>query len=420
MADDKLDIVLWGATGFTGQLVAAYLAQSRPSTEGNLRWAIAGRNRGRLDQLRRDMAANSKRPTDQPSVLIADSHDRDSLEALARKTKVVCSTVGPFALYGDELVRVAARTGAAYCDITGELDWMHKCISQHQKQAAESGARIVHACGFDSIPSDLGTLMIQNEAMRRHGSPCSEVRFVLTRMKGRFSGGTLASMASFVERLRDPSVRRIVSDPYALDPEGSPRGPDGRDQAGVRFDSDLGVYTGPFIMAGVNTRIVRRSHALLDHPWGRGFRYSESQGHGAGRRGRVRAITTAAALHGFTAAMVLPPTRRLLKRFVLPKPGEGPSEQERRAGFFQVRLVGHGKRSDGTPFRLRGTVAGTQDPGYGETAKMLGESALCLAMDADRTPPRSGFLTPATAMGETLIERLRAAGMTFEVEDWPA
>lgn len=399
----RFDIVLFGATGFTGRLVAEYLAEHYG--DSGVRIALAGRNRGKLEEVRRGLpkVANGW------PILIADSHDRASLDAVAKDASVVCTTVGPYAKYGAELVAACVARGTDYCDLTGETQFVRRMIDQHHAAAKKTGARIVHCCGFDSIPSDLGTLMMQHASQERFRAPLQKLTYFAGETKGGFSGGTVASMLNLFEEIqRDKSVLKILGNPYALNPEGERKGPDGSDQKGVRFDRDLGQWTAPFVMAAINTRVVRRSNAILGYPWGKDFRYAEVMSTGKGPRGLARATAITSFLGGFMGAAAIDPIRKLLASRVLPKPGEGPSKQARDQGFFVTRFVG--KTADGR--ELRGRVAGTSDPGYGETAKMLAESALCLALGG---PSDGGVRTPASTMGMLLVERLRQAGMTFEV-----
>lgn len=408
-----LDIVLFGATGYTGKLTAEYLVRNHLAS--GLRLGLAGRDRDKLEATRRELAAISPAAAELP-LIVADSHDERALAAMVAQTRVVCTTVGPYGKYGETLVRCVAEAGRSYCDLTGETPWMHDMIARYHDLAVERGAKIVHTCGFDSIPSDLGCTLLNEHALRTHGRAARIVRFTLLRSRGGISGGTAASLMTVLEQVKDPHVRRVLFDAYALDPADGRRGVDGRDQLGVRYDEDLGRWTGPFVMAGVNTRVVRRSHALLGYPWGDDFSYAEAQSFGRGVRGFLQAGAFAAGWQLLSAALVLEPTRHFVAEAFLPAPGEGPDREAREAGFFEIALVGHGQNAAGTPFRSRVTVVGQQDPGYGETAKMLGESALCLARDGDLLPQRSGMLTPSTALGEALLTRLRGAGMRFEVE----
>jgi short subunit dehydrogenase-like uncharacterized protein len=318
-------------------------------------------------------------------------------------------------LHGSELVSACVTEGTDYCDLTGEAHWIRRMIDRHEAAARQSGARIVHCCGFDSIPSDLGTFMLEQEALRRFGAPCREVKYLVTRMRGGASGGTAASVVNVAkEAMSDRTVRAILADPYALNPEGERTGPDGRDQIGIAREPDLPGWSAPFMMAGINTRIVRRSNALLGYPYGRDFRYSEVMGFGPDSAGLLKATQATLGFAGVMAGLGIPPLRALLERRVLPKPGEGPNEEQRRRGSFEITLIGKGQHEGGA-FALRGRVVGTSDPGYGETAKMLSESALCLALDGAELESPGGILTPASALGVRLLDRLRHAGMTFEI-----
>lgn len=414
-ADRTYDLVLWGATGFAGRLVAEYLVDH---WSDQLYWAIGGRSLAKLEALRDELAGRAPN-AEPPAIVTGDALDRDSLAAIAAQTRVVCSTVGPYAKYGSPLVDVCVAHQTDYCDLTGEVQWIRRMIEAHHDAAVASATRIVHCCGFDSIPSDLGCQMVERYATRTHGAPCDRVKYVLRGMSGGMSGGTLDSMANLFEEVgRDRSVLKTVGHPYALNPAGERRGPDGGTQNGLRYDEDLAAWTGPFVMAAVNEKIVRRTNALLGYPWGRDFRYSESMRTGAGVGGAAKAAALAGGLGAFTGAMALGPTRKLLQRFVLPAPGEGPSRERIDGGFFAVDLVGHGTGADGAPFEIRARVGADRDPGYGATAIMLGEAAVCLASgQADDDALGGGVLTPASAMGQTLVDRLRDAGMTWSVAD---
>ena len=407
------DVVIFGASGFTGALVAEYLVRKFVGNEDAPRLALAGRNQRKLEEVRAELAAIDPRASEWP-IEIADSFDRAALDALAGKSEVICTTVGPYAKYGERLVAACVENGTDYCDLTGETHFIRRMIDDHQERAEETGARIVCSCGFDSIPSDLGTLVLQDAMTDRYGVPAHEVRFFAGESKGSMSGGTIASMLNIVDEAgRDGNVRRVLLDPYALNPEGERSGPDGRDQFSVRFDDELGMWTGPFLMAGINTRVVRRSHALMGFPWGRSFRYSEAMSFGRGPRGFAAASAVTAGLGGFMAATGVGPLRKLLEKR-LPSPGEGPDREAREAGHFTVRLLGRARTPEGREVKLRAKVQGFHDPGYGETARMLGESALCLAIDGAELDVEGGILTPATAMGMRLVERLREVGMVFE------
>lgn len=406
----KFDVVLLGATGFTGQLVAEYLAEHYGKR--NIDIALAGRNEAKLRGVRTDLVQRFGIP--EWPILIADSFDREALESMAKDTEVVCTTVGPYSKYGADLVAACVQAGTDYCDLTGETPFIRAMMDKHHERARETGARIVHCCGFDSIPSDIGTWMMQKAMREQHDGVLHEVKFFAGESKGGFSGGTAASMMLIAESARrDPSIRKILGHPYGLNPEGERSGPDGSDQVGVRFDKDLGMWTAPFVMAAINTRIVRRSNALLGFPYGRDFRYSEVLSTGKGPKGLAMASMMTGGITAFLAAAAFDPTRKVLAKR-LPQPGQGPSKADREAGFFVSRLIGKGTAADGRAVEIRGRVEGKKDPGYGETAKMLGESALCLALDGADLDSPGGILTPASAMGDRLLARLREAGMVFK------
>ena len=405
--DRRYDLVVWGATGFTGRLVAEYLL-GRYGAGGELRWAIGGRNEEKLARVRSELGAGDDLP-----LLVGDGTDPASLAPIVRDARVVCSTVGPFARYGSELVAACAAAGTHYCDITGEVQWMRRMIDAHEETARASGARIVHACGFDSIPSDLGALFLQRAMHQRERRHCTEIKLRVRKMKGAFSGGTVASLLNALDEARsDPAARRALGHPYALNPEGEQTGPDGSDQHRPEYDPDFVSWTAPFVMATVNTRVVRRSNAVMGYPWGHDFRYSEAVTTGPGTMGWTRAATMTAALGAFVAAASVGPGRALMNKLFLPQPGEGPDEAQREAGGFDLRLFGRAPNGK----TIRGRVTGDRDPGYGATCRMLGESAVCLALDGADLPVAGGFWTPASCMGDALIARLAAnAGMAFEL-----
>jgi short subunit dehydrogenase-like uncharacterized protein len=398
------DLVVFGATGFVGRLLAAYLAESAPA---DLRIALAGRSRARCEEVRAGLPAAAS----DWAVLEADSGDPSSLAALAESTRVLVTTVGPYARYGLPVVEACARAGTHYADLTGEVLFVREAIDSCDALARESGARIVHSCGFDSVPSDLAALLLAERARADGAGSLRDVQLVAT-ARGGFSGGTIDSLRAQLEAVQsDRSLRRTLSDPYALSPDRSAE-PDTRQppDAGLPARTPDGRWTAPFVMAGINTRTVRRSNALQDWTYGRQFKYGEVMGVGRGPLGAAVAAAMTAGLAGAVAAMTFSPSRTLLDR-VLPAPGSGPSEKTRQQGWF--RMVVDATTEDGRHYRA--TAAGQGDPGYAATAVMLGESALALALDGDRLPDRAGSLTPATALGDVLVERLRAAGHTYEV-----
>jgi short subunit dehydrogenase-like uncharacterized protein len=398
------DLVVYGASGFVGRLLAASLAEHAPP---GTRVVLAGRSRARVEEVR---AALPPAARDWP-VLVADSADADSLAALAEQTRVVATTVGPYARYGLPVVEACAHAGTDYADLTGEVLFVRDAIDAYDAVARETGARLVHACGYDSVPSDLSALLLAERAAADAAGGLTDVRLVAT-MSGGFSGGTVASFRGQLDAVRgDRELRRLTADPFALSPDrkaepDTPQPPD----AGPPTRTADGLWTAPFVMAAFNTRVLRRSSALQGWSYGRSLRYGEVMGCGRGPVGALTAAGVAGGLGGLLAAMSFPPTRAVLDR-VLPAPGSGPDERTRERGWFRM-VVDAGTESGR---RYRATAAGRGDPGYAATAVMLGEAALALALDRERLPDRAGSLTPATALGAVLVERLRAAGHTYEV-----
>lgn len=407
LVDREFDVIVWGATGFTGRLVAEHLLQ-RYGVGDNLRWAMAGRNLPKLEGVRDDLGAPEL------PIIVADSNDDDSLNAMVVRARVMCTTVGPYALYGSRLVAACAAHGTHYCDLTGEVHWMRRMIDAHHDQARASGARIVHTCGFDSIPSDLGVVRVQQEMVARHGVAAAAVKCRIGEFKGSFSGGTVASMLNMmVESDLDPGIQELLHDPYGLNPEDERRGLDGPERTLPEYDTDFDAWTTPFVMAVINTKVVRRSNALLGYVYGREFRYDEAMLMPTGLWGFPAAAAVSIGSSLFNAATGVAGLRSMLAR-LLPKPGEGPSRQAREAGMFDISLLGKHPSDEAAHVRIR--VHGDRDPGYGSTAKMLGESAVCLAKDSLDTP--AGVSTPAVAMGDALLARLGDnAGVTFELVD---
>jgi short subunit dehydrogenase-like uncharacterized protein len=406
MSRRRFDLVVFGATSFVGQILTRRLVE-RLGPDGSaagVTWAIAGRNAEKLGRVARASGAEVEH-------VVADAADPDAMRVLADSTAVVASTVGPYALYGSPLVAAVAEAGTDYCDLTGEPHWMRAMIDAHQQAAEHSGARIVHACGFDSIPSDLGVWFTQQQAIERFGRPCRAIALRVKAMKGAASGGTVASMMNLVEQASgDRELRAILSDPYALAPEGMRHGPRQPGMLGPQHDAASGQWTAPFVMAATNTRVVQRTHALLGRPWGDDFEYSEAMMFGDGPVAAAKAVAITGGMAGFAGLAALAPTRKLLG-MVLPEPGEGPTPEAQSAGFFDIRLFG--RTADGDEIVTR--VTGQGDPGYGSTSKMLAESAMAL-LDRDRQAVGGGFWTPATAFGDRLVERLvDHADMTFDV-----
>ena len=344
-------------------------------------------------------------------LLVADSADPVSLAALARAARVVVTTVGPYRARGLALVQACAEAGTDYADLTGEVLFIRDSIDRCHDAAASTSARIVHCCGFDSVPSDLGVLLLHQAARADDAGDLLDTTLMVTALRGAVSGGTLASMMDQQAEVRASAERRrMVQDPYALSPDraAEPDLGDERDPGWARYDGDLRMWTGPWAMAGINTRVVRRSNALQGWAYGRRFRYREVTGFGAGPAAPVLAVTFSAAQQAAEAGLAFGPSRALLSQ-LLPAPGQGPDEKTRRTGYFRIQI--HTRTSAGV--RYLGTIEAQGDPGYTATSVMLGETALCLALDKDQLPDRAGVLTPATAMGAALAARLRSAGHTL-------
>lgn len=399
---DRYDIVLYGATGFVGRQTVAYLASHPDVQNTGLRWAIAGRNRDKLETLRNEMQLP------QAGVLVADAQDTQALDALARQSRVVVSSAGPFALYGSQLVEACVRHGCHYVDITGETPWVRDMIDRHHAAAQRSHSRIVPCSGFDSIPSDLGAYLAHTTMRAQHGRDCVEVKSAF-RIRGGFNGGTLASFFNML----DAGHAKTMQDPFLLNPaDRRPRGPRGHtDPVAPRFDADFDAWLGPFFMAPVNTRVVRRSAALLDY--GYDFHYQEYLHLGRGATRALMATAVSATSVATQLAMGLAPVRKVAQRW-LPAPGDGPSEASMDGGSFESRIVG--RAADGT--LVHGRIADQGDPGNRATTKMLCESALALAVQTTALPGGrrlGGVLTPASALGDVLVQRLRAAGMTLQM-----
>jgi short subunit dehydrogenase-like uncharacterized protein len=405
--DRELDIVVFGATGFVGRLVAGYLADHAPA---GVRIGLAGRSGQRLADIRAQLGAAA---SDWPLV-VADSGDLASVEVLARMARVVATTVGPYRRQGITLVEACAREGTDYADLSGEVLFLRESIDRCHDLAADTGARIVHCCGFDSIPSDLGVLLLHQAARADDAGDLEDTTLVVKAMRGGVSGGTLASgMGQWQEMRSSAERRRQAEDPYALSPDraAEPDLGDERDLDWLSYDGDLRMWVGPFLMAGINTRVVRRSNALQGWAYGRRFRYREVTGFGATPAAPVLGAAVSTALKALAAGLAFGPSRTLLGQ-LLPAPGEGPSENTRRKGHFRIEI--HAHTAGGA--RYLSKIEARGDPGYAATSVMLGQSALCLALDRGLLPDRAGVLTPATAMGAALAGRLRSAGHTLATQ----
>jgi short subunit dehydrogenase-like uncharacterized protein len=408
----EFDVVVYGATGFVGVLTAKYLAEHAP--EGT-RIALAGRNEAKLESTRASLPETAR---DWP-LIVADSDSPASLDAMAARTRVVCTTVGPYLKYGEALLAAVANAGTDYVDLTGEVPFVRHSIDKYGEQAAATGARIVHACGYDSIPSDVGVHILHQKVQADGEGDLTDTTLVVTKFRGGLSGGTIDSMRVIADLSREPETRKVLMNPHSLssgpgevtrvDRKSEPS--DAAIFSATKVDPSLKGALAPFIMASYNTRIVRRTNFLLGGVYGDRFKYGEAMA--VGRNpvlSRVAAAGVAVGMGGLFGGLAMKPTRRVLDR-MLPEPGEGPSEKTRERGFFDHRTY----TTTTTGARYVAKVFAKGDPGYKATAMILGEAALTLALDRDKLPDRKGVLTPIAAMGDALVDRLRSAGMTLEV-----
>lgn len=384
----EFDLIVYGASGFTGRLVAEYINERYGKT---LTWALAGRNEEKTRAVREELGIHDAVP-----VISADANQPETLNALAARTRAIITTVGPYQLYGEPMVAACAEAGTDYVDLCGEPAWMRQMIDAYGETARKSGARIVFSCGFDSIPFDLGVLFLQEHAKEKLGVTLPRVKGRVRKMKGTFSGGTAASLkATLAASKADPNIRDLLVNPFALTPGFV--GPDQPPADTPQYDENLHSWQAPFIMAAINTRNVHRSNVLLNHFYGENFQYDEMLLTGPGEKGK----TAAEAVAG----------DRSLASDKGPKPGEGPSKEERDNGFYDVLFIG--EAADGRV--VKASVSGDRDPGYGSTSRMIAESALCLLQDATETA--GGIWTTAPALGDKLIKRLMDnAGLKFQIE----
>ena len=388
MSDREFDVVIFGASGYTGKLVAEYM-HDQYGDDQSIKYAIAGRNTEKLLEVKKDLNLN-----EDITILEVDSTDLDSLDKMTTSAKCILTTVGPYQLYGSKLVESCAKNGTDYVDLTGEPGWMYEMINAHKETAQKSGARLVFSCGFDSIPFDLGVYFVQNAAKEKFGKPAPHVRGRVKAMNGEFSGGTIASLGATMSTLKEkPELIKVLANPFSLT-EGF-EGPSQLDDSKPLLDEKMNMWLAPFVMAPINTKNIHRSNALLDHAYGKDFCYDEMMIAGEGDEGEqiAKAMSSGNPMGGDN----------------LPQPGEGPSKESREQGNYDVLFFAD---LDGGSIGAR--VTGDMDPGYGSTSKMIAESALCLIQDCSDLA--GGIYTPAPSMGEKLIDRLiKKAGLTFDI-----
>ncbi|DBA76546.1 TPA: hypothetical protein ACH3X2_008602 [Trebouxia sp. C0005] len=404
------EIVVWGATGSVGKLVCEHVAQNY---QGRVKWAIAGRNQAKLESVRKHVAELNPACKDLP-IILGDAQDQSSLDKLAAQSKVVIATAGPFARYGTPIVDACVRSGADYCDVTGEVIWMRRILDKYHEAAKEKDVRIVHCCGFDSIPSDLGTCLVVDH-LNSLGKKAAAVSMLFGKLSGAAGGGTIETILNQVatEPFRD---QRAAADPYSLNPPSTRHAGKSGDQLLPRYNKDQGCWTAPFFMSSVNTRIVRRSAALQKSAYGEDFTYNEACKPG----GLVSAVAVSVATILGGAAVLIPPLRFLLRK-VVPKPGSGPSKEVQERGFWSATVSARSLAPAGQqPTIVKAYIADPgRDPGHWSTSRMLLEAALCLSQQKEEGKlmglQQSGVLTPASAMGMLLVDRLRKAEFKFDI-----
>ncbi|MBT3754458.1 MAG: saccharopine dehydrogenase [Flavobacteriaceae bacterium] len=397
----EFDIIIWGASGFTGRLVAGYIF-SKYGTNGDLKWAMAGRNLAKLELVRSKVADKTV------PLVVADSNDDESLKEMVKRAKVICTTVGPYAKYGSKLVSVCIENQTHYCDLAGEVQWIRRMIDKHHESAVANQTKIVNCCGFDSIPSDMGVYFIQKISKAKKGQIAKQIQMRVAGASGGISGGTYESLSHVNEEAhKDKNIFKVLINPYGLNPVGEQEGLDKYDLRTIVYDKASKSWIGPFVMAAINTKIVRRSNALSGYAYGKDFRYDEATLSGKGLKGRVKGFISVIPI----GLMMSAKPGSLLKRIIdkiLPKAGEGPNKKQRENGFYNLRF--YITYEDGS--KALAKVIGDMDPGYGSTSKMLSEAAICLAKD--ELSYLGGVLTPSTAMGDKLLSRLeKNAGLTF-------
>ena len=387
--DTQFDILLYGATSFVGKIMINYLTNL---PQDGFSWAIAGRDEQKL------IALKTKHNLASLPHFVADASDEAALTALSEKTKVIISTVGPYALYGETLVKVCAKTGTDYCDLTGEPQWIKAMLDKYEDDAKASGARIINSAGFDSIPSDLGVYLSQHLAIEKTGQPAAHIKMRVRKIKGGASGGTIASMLNVMKEVGEtPELRKMLVNPYVLCGADNPFHVRQKNHKSAEFDKELGIWTMPFVMAAINERIVHRSNLLLNAKYGEAFKYDEAM---SSKTASTAWIITL-GLGAFVGAASFSPLRHILANYILPKPGEGPSPSEQENGMYDMRF--YATLSNGEKQVVQ--VTGDRDPGYGSTAKMLSQVALCLSRDVPEL--EGGFWTPAAGLGDKLMERLK-------------
>lgn len=403
------DIILFGATSFVGKLLTQYFFKTFGVSSSECKWAIAGRSNKKLDALKKSLG----KIAEQLPTIIADSHNPDKLSALCGQTRVVVSTVGPYALHGADLVKVCAETGTDYCDLTGEVQWMRQMINLYEDKARATGARIIHGCGFGAIASDMGVYHLQKKAYEAFGKPCTTIKMRIMRFKAKLSGGSAASILNIIKEVStNPQLRKALSNPFMLCPEDHGFSALQFNVQTPRYDNDFSAWSAPFLGSLANIRTIHRSNALSDNFYGDNFKYDEAMLTGTGSKGKTKAYFISAGAAAFFLGAVIKPSRWVFKKIIFPKSGDGPSTEQQRQGYYDLHFFG--TTEDGDSVHTR--ITGDRDPGYGSTSKILGQAAASLAFDLNKKDKLGGFWTPATLFDDRLINRLESSsGLSFKV-----
>ena len=409
----KNDLIVFGATGFTGKLVIEYLIKNYGTKNQKFTWAIAGRDKAKLEELKQSFIGIDSQSVN-IETYVADSFNSQSLDILTSSCRIIISTVGPYLKYGLPLVESCVKNHTNYCDLTGEVPFIRESIDLFHEKALNNKCRVIHSCGFDSIPSDLGVLLLQKNSLEKFNKVCEKVNLYVRSIKGGVSGGTISSMINIKKYIHShPDKRNVLKSPYSLNPidkiNNSTRQPVLKS---VRWDNSFNKWTSPFLMSGVNTRVVQRTNAIAEFSYGKNFRYNEVSSFDSGLNGFLKAFNMLMTLFFLQLSLRTNLLIWVLKKTIFPKPGEGPSKHKMKNGFFKMKIIGFINKIRKNSV----TVTGDSDPGYSATAKMLTESAICILLNENRIPKKYGVLTPASGIGLILIERLKEKGISFTID----
>ncbi len=409
----ECDVIVMGGTGFTGRLVVEYLIKNYGAKNDRFSWGIAGRDQKKIEKLKKSFIEIDSQVNNIPFFL-ADSFHSQSLDKMTSSCKIVISTVGPYLEYGIPLIQSCVKNGTHYCDLTGEIPFIRESIDLFHEKAKKNKCKIIHSCGFDSIPSDLGVLLLQKYSLEKFNKVCDDVHLYVRSIKGGVSGGTISSMIKTVKYIDShPEKRNILTSPFSLNPMDKIKNNVQQPVLkSIRWDSAFKKWTCPFLMSGINTRVVQRTNAIAQLPYGDNFKYNEVSSFNKGLRGFFKAFTTLMTLVLIQFSIRSNLVLWIFKKTFLPKPGEGPSKHQLQSGFFKLKIIG----SINEIQKNSVTVIGDSDPGYSATAKMLTESAISILLNKNEIPKQYGVLTPASGIGLSLIERLKGKGIIFKID----